>query len=68
MANWKKKKDVLYNIWKNFLALSSTACTKMAVMLAWISSHFQAGFQSQSSQGCNTEEKQESAAQNVHSQ
>lgn len=45
-----------------------SACTKMAVKLAWILTHFQAGFQSHSSQGCNTEERQDSVTHNIYSQ
>lgn len=40
----------------------------MASKLAWILTHFQAGFQSHSSQGCNTEERQDSVTHNVYSQ
>lgn len=40
----------------------------MAVKLVWSLTHFQAGFQSQSSQGCNTEQKQDSVTHNVYSQ
>lgn len=43
---------------------SHAACTKMAGELAWFLTHFQV-FQSHSSQGCNTEEKQDSVTHNV---
>ncbi len=45
-----------------------TACTKMAAKLAWILTHVQAGFQSHSSEGCNTEERQDSVTHKVYSQ
>lgn len=46
---------------------SHAACTKMAGELAWVLTHFQV-FHSHSSQGCNTEEKQDSVTHNVYSQ
>lgn len=44
---------------------SHTACTKMAVTLAWILTHFQGGFQSHSSRVCNTEEKQDTVTRSL---
>lgn len=40
----------------------------MAVKLVWILTHFQPGFQSHSSHGRNTEEKQDPVTHNVYSQ
>lgn len=55
-------------IWGLPIFCSHTACTKMAVKLAWILTHIQGGFQSHSSQGCNTEEKQDAITHNIYSQ
>lgn len=40
----------------------------MAVKLVQSLTHFQGGFQSHSSQGCNTEEKQDAVTKKVYSQ
>lgn len=40
----------------------------MAVKLVWILTHVQGGFQSHTSQGCNTEEKQDAVTHSIFSQ
>lgn len=58
----------MIKLFKDFPTPAYTACTKMAGKLAWILTSFQAGFQSHSSQGCNTGEKQDPVTHNVYSQ